>query len=196
MGADRDQRFARRGRPRPDALAIDAHYGSRLLRIDGDASNRVEITISDLGLRQGSARSSGDGANGGAVLLGQAGLALHRMHVGETIAENAGAAIYVDGGTLRVEDSLIANNRAGPASGAATGLGGGIAAQYAAVTIARSHVGNNSAGRGGGLSRVFGSVAEIVDSVFNANEAQQGTAGAVYAYDTGGLRIRSARPRS
>ncbi len=126
-----------------------------------------------------------------------------------------GAAMYDDGGTLAVRDSVLHDNETGGLGGAiltnggvldiarsvlssnigAYG-GGGVASNFASVTIQESTLRGNVAfdpvgGDGGGLVAAGGSV-DISDSQIAGNEASNG-GGGIYKYGPGTMVVVNTR---
>lgn len=116
---------------------------------------------------------------------------------GDVLANNgSGGAVYQQGGTLTINDSVITDNRAGYGGGlypvaystlllnrsivsnnTATSYGGGICNFTLATTrISDSTVTGNAANRGGGLFNSFHSSTTITGSTFSANTANYGGA--------------------
>ena len=117
--------------PGKGAVNLVGSVVDRVLEIDGG-----NVTLSGLSI------SGGGGVGQGAGILAQnASLTLVNSKVFSNVANQAGGGIFALGGTLKVQNSSIMNNRA---SNSSLAFGGGIVSWGAATTISGSTVSENS----------------------------------------------------
>ncbi len=146
-------------------LTIQAVPGKGAVNLVGSAVDRVleidggNVTLSGLSI------SGGGGVGQGAGILAQnASLTLVNSKVFSNVANQAGGGIFALGGTLKVQNSSIMNNRA---SNSSLAFGGGIVSWGAATTISGSTVSENS---------VY-----AVDTATSSGGTVYGTGGGIYA---------------
>jgi nitrous oxidase accessory protein NosD len=149
-----------------------AGNGARNTIIDGGGIDRVFhvlgnsiLRISDVTIRNGAV---GVGANGGGVLMGDAGGSPSVTVLRSTIDGNQadrGGGIYAAGGQLVVAQSTISNNASLDSAGGIGTLGA------TTLTLANSTVSYNSARMSGGGVWANGTTATIVNSTIIRNRA-------------------------
>jgi hypothetical protein len=175
-----------------DNLTIAADPGKGSVSLIGSAVDRVlevsggSVTLSGLNITGG-----GGVDQGGGILSRYASLTLRSTKVYDNVASQAGGGVYGIGGTLNVENSSIANNRAGNSTQV---LGGGIAAVNTPTSISGSSIGGNSVyavndqsgtsilAAGGAVFAQNGALS-ISNSTLNGNTINAvSTAGQAYSY--------------
>jgi|GEM_PF-392566 len=98
-------------------------------------------------------------------------------------ASNGGGGLFNNGGTLDVDNTLIASNVASGASGS----GGGLLSVGGTVTLDMVQILTNTANRAGGGIEVIDGNLSITDSVLNENVA--GPAGSAAPGNGGGIHV-------
>jgi predicted outer membrane repeat protein len=152
-----------------DGLTIIGPDGSQIfLLVNTDATVRIEgITL------QG-------GTGEGTTAIGMMGgnVTLTDVTIRNTTApanQNTGGAVYMDAGSLTLNQVVFENNRANQ--------GGGIYAHTGRLVIQDSRFTNNQADLGGALYLASGASTSVTNTVFDGNTAV-GTASAILAYGT------------
>jgi hypothetical protein len=144
-------------------LSIDADGRSRIMLVtDGDATQRLEVTLRDLTLTGGNTTLPG----GGIQNLDE-NLTLERSIISGNHTDGRGGGLYHRGGQLTVLNSTIAHNQARSGGGLwiRTGPTSGIS------RVINSTLSGNSAGqRGGGLEN-FSGITHVHNSTITDNEA-------------------------
>jgi hypothetical protein len=162
-------------------VTIDGNQSSRILNVSGSGT---DVELLDITLAHG---RSPNGEHGGAVLLGGGSLVMRGATVQESAAGGesnygAGGGVFADSGSrLTLTSSSIIGNVAG--------LGGGIGANSASISIRGSLISSNSGysvggGSGGGISVSNGALT-LEDSVIAGNGSGDG----LYGGSGGGLII-------
>ena len=123
-------------------LTIQATPGKGAVNLVGSVVDRVlevdggNVTLTGLSI------SGGGGVDQGAGILSQdASLTLLGSKVFDNVAGQAGGGIFALGGTLKLQNSTVMNNRA---SNSSLAFGGGIVSWGAATTITGSTISENS----------------------------------------------------
>jgi hypothetical protein len=150
--------------PGAGVLAIHGNDKSRVFRVQ-NALSTVDAIVSGLTLTHGSGRF------GGAVAVFGGNLTLRNAVVSDSLALFTGGNLYVETGSLTVQESTIANGTADE--------GGGIAIEEGFLAIDRSTVTANQADKGGGIYTA-GARAQIVSSTISGNSASS-SGGGVFA---------------
>ncbi len=162
-----------------DAMFVDANATGRIF----DVPTGITVTITQLGLREGSATD-------GAAIRNAGTLTLREMSVSASVASMSGGGVY-NSGMLVIRDSTISGNSAGDGAGVynAGAPVGGSPSPIAAgpvlggtVTIINSTISGNTAtasgditsGSGGGLYLAPGSEATLRNSTIAFNGAAVG----------------------
>ncbi|HWM89691.1 MAG TPA: IPTL-CTERM sorting domain-containing protein [Thermoanaerobaculia bacterium] len=141
--------------PGAGVLAVHGNDTSRIFRVQ-NALVGVNATVSGLTLTHGSERF------GGAVAVFGESLTLRSVVVSDSEALFSGGNVYVQAGSLTVQDSTV--------SGGVTDDGGGIAVDEGLLVIDRSTVSDNQADNGGAI-HTANTLAQIVSSTISGNSA-------------------------
>jgi hypothetical protein len=180
---------------------VDGNHASRAFDIASDGASHPEVTISDLTVTHGNQTGV---PGGGAVLIepfNTLHLARAVLTANDTLPNgDAGGAVFDQGGTLTIDRSTISDNQS-PGDGGGVFIesfmggagvatisdstisgnsnpfgrfGGGVANFHGTLTIQRSTISGNSAGRAGGGVSSEGSgdgATTLVDSTVAGNDA-------------------------
>jgi len=137
--------------PGASVLAIHGNDSSRIFRVQN-----ADVILSGLTLTHGSGRF------GGAVAVFEGNLTLRNAVVSDSSALFSGGNLYVESGSLTVQETTI--------SGGAADDGGGIAAEQGLLAIDRSTLTANQADRGGAIYAA-GAITQIASSAISGNSA-------------------------
>ena len=157
--------------------------GFRIFSIDdGDNSNQINVTLSDLTLTGGDlpfGTGTGDDVAGGAI-FNRENFQLINSTLSGNSAGSGGGIYNSSDGTLAVTDSTLLGNSV------AFGFGGGIA-NAGEATVTDSILLNNSANAGAGISN-RGGVATITNSTLSGNSGLL-SGGGIYNASSGELTV-------
>ena len=155
--------------------------GFRIFSIDdGDNSNQINVTLSELTLTGGDLPfGTGDDVAGGAIFNRENFLLIDSTLSGNSAGSGGGIYNSSDG-TLAVTDSRLSGNSV------AFGFGGGIA-NAGEATVANSILSGNSANAGGGISN-RGGAATITNSTLSGNSGLL-SGGGIYNAASGELTV-------
>ncbi len=181
-----------------EALTIRNGRGATTANSSGAGVRIVsagDVTIRDCIIRD-NVQPSSDG-NGAGIYSASSNLTIERTDlINNTTTSNLGdgGGIYITQGTHRIIDSVFTGNGIPLATGLNDGgLGGGIYADGAALTITRTTFAGNRNGLGGAVWVHGNNVATTIDeSVFHANVSRYG--GGFYA--NGGAGANAPRLRN
>lgn len=148
--------------PGAGVLAIHGNGTSRIFRVQ-NALSAVDAVVSGLTLTHGSGRF------GGAVAVFEENLTLRNAVISDSSALFSGGNLYMEGGFLSIQESMI--------TGGAADAGGGIAVEGGFLTIDRSTVAANQADRGGGIYAA-NALVQIASSTISGNNASSSGGGA------------------
>lgn len=141
--------------PGADLLAIHGNDRSRIFRVQ-NALSTVDAIVSGLTLTHGSGRF------GGAVAVIGENFTLRDAVVSDSSALFSGGNLYVESGSLTIQESTIADGAADD--------GGGIAVDGGLLAVDRSTVSGNQADRGGAIYSAS-ALAQVVSSTISGNSA-------------------------
>ncbi len=118
---------------------------------------------------------------GGAIYTVDASPVFERVIIQNNLAGTSGGGFYVDGGTPRFVDSIVANNRAENVYGGGGSIGGGASVTLDHVVFQQ----NDSKLEGGGIS-VNAASATLTGCVFLNNKSISSRGGGAYFRNAGG----------
>ena len=159
--------------PGPDNLIISGDANNNSQRDPGDVVpfrqiGNGSLTISGLSINDGFS----SGANGGGIIIGSGELLLNNVKVQNNETDRDGGGIWVDDGTVTVQNSIISNNTARD--------GGGLFNESGTVSITNSDIGSNVATRNGGGIFNNGGTLTIDQSVINGNSVSGNNGGGIF----------------
>ena len=134
--------------------------------------NFGRLTLSNVTVSSNQSTEVGGALYNKGILLVNGSRFLDNQGLGTPVSATSGAAIYNDGGTATVTNSVFRDNRITSTIGG----GGAIAVAGGNFTIRHSRFENNRAREGGALYLITGSVVTVTHSTFVANEARHGGA--------------------
>ncbi|MEO0854164.1 MAG: choice-of-anchor Q domain-containing protein, partial [Cyanobacteria bacterium J06648_11] len=153
-------------------ITLDANGGSRVVRIDdGNFSNAIAVSLSDLTFTGGSTNGTGGG------ILNRESLVLSNSTITGNSTESGGGGLSNDfQATADISASTFSNNTAGFD-------GGGIANGYGAtLNLTSSTVSGNTAGSDGGGIESEGATTTLSNSTVFGNSAGDEWGGIINAY--------------
>ena len=154
----------------------------RILRIDSPG----DVTLNDLTLRNGCADGPGGSDDGGAIAMVSATLALNRVTITESIAQDKSGGL--DTGRISIVTIVDSTFTLNSSSGGGGGIGNGGSS---VMTIEGSTIADNSAaGQGGGGIGNLGSVT-ILNSTISGNSdvSSGGGGGGIGSSDSGTVEL-------
>lgn len=159
--------------PGASVLTIHGNDTSRIFRVQNSLAD-VQVTVSGLTLTHGFDRF------GGAVAVFGESLTLRNVVVSDNEALFSGGNVYVQAGSLTVQESTI--------SGGVTDDGGGIAVDEGLLVIDRSTLSGNQADNGGAI-HTANTLTQIVSSTISGNSASS-NGGAVFGEALSTFEVR------
>ncbi|MBC7967321.1 MAG: hypothetical protein H7Z17_15505, partial [Fuerstia sp.] len=157
--------------PGADKLAVSGgHTATRIFLIDNSNASLIDVAISNITIRDG-----GDGIafiDGAGVRSGE-NLTLRGVAItGNDAGNRGGGGIQIFGGNFVLQDSTVANNRAGQGAGIELF---GNSAKVINTTIS----GNQANGHGGGLIALLGATTVLNSTIVNNRCDADGSGGGV-----------------
>lgn len=151
-------------------------------------STGTEVVVRGGSVQNNVAASEGGGLwnQAGSTLVVRSGARVSDNVASGAAADEGGGGIFNNGGTLRVLDSIVADNFADGASGS----GGGLLTTDGLITIRDSVFSGNTANRAGGGFEIIEGMLLILDSVLEDNIA--GPTGSQNPGNGGGVHVTGA----